>query len=749
LISSIVGGLIVGITGVLFTLSFASLVFTQSLTPYLPAGVGIALLSSLICRLGVRFLSSNPLIIADIDTLPAALMGASASNIATQLATTTPLESIFLTIVITLALLTLVTGFALFLLGHFKIGDWVRYLPWPVFAGFLAATGWLFMQAGFSVSLDQPLNLHNALTLLQPDRFLHWFPGMALGAILALISIRDWPDWLLSVIICGLIGMFHLGLNITDISIAKAIEQGWLLGNFPVGQFWQPWHIQGLPQMHWSVLPSQVGVTLSMVVINAVAILLNTTALEQLFQQELDLNRELKAAGITNMLVGLSGGWVGNHALGDTSLAYRIGGGNPWTNMIALSVFVFTLALGSASLSLFPKFIVAGLLFYLGLTRLKDWLYDSWFKLPKADYAIIILMVLSITQLGLLPGMGVGLAVAIAQFLYQLSQISSIKYSLNGAQKPSKTARSQPQRQWLDTAATQILILELQGFFFFGTAHQLFKHLQTSVFIDLSTAASSTNLASEPSATSVRFILLNFRHVKGLDATAINSFNKLAQLAHHHQVTLGLSELSPSMQKQLQYQLSLIPVDPSPPAPTQLNTTQQAFLYFTSLDTGIAWCEDQLLAEVPWRRSRNLPLALQLEKQLPADCVATLMAALEAQDIDTGTTLFEQGSPAHQLFWIESGQVSTFFTPAHGDPHRITSIGPGHLLGDIDFYRENIYSATAIADQPTTVYSLSQANWQQIEQTHPQTAYALKSMILKRVSHQLTQAYSEVIHLMQ
>ena len=46
-----------------------------------------------------------------------------------------------------ISLTTLLTGLVFWLLGHFRLGGLVRFLPYPVVGGFLAGTGWLFVPA--------------------------------------------------------------------------------------------------------------------------------------------------------------------------------------------------------------------------------------------------------------------------------------------------------------------------------------------------------------------------------------------------------------------------------------------------------------------------------------------------------------------------------------------------------------------------------------------------------------------------
>src|SRR3990172_8996347 len=58
----------------------------------------------------------------------------------------------FLTVVAATLVMTVLTGIAFFVLGIFRLGNLVRYVPYPVIGGFLAGAGWLLMKGGIVVT---------------------------------------------------------------------------------------------------------------------------------------------------------------------------------------------------------------------------------------------------------------------------------------------------------------------------------------------------------------------------------------------------------------------------------------------------------------------------------------------------------------------------------------------------------------------------------------------------------------------
>ena len=121
---------------------------------------------------------------------------------------------------------------------------------------------------------------------------------------------------------------------------------------------------------------------LAMVVVVIVTILLNAAGLELATRREMDLDRELRANGLANLASGLAGGMVGYLSVSRSLLNFQAGAtsrvAGVWTAILCAGVaFVFTPALFYV-----PRPVLAGLLLYLGLALLREWLWDTFFKLP-------------------------------------------------------------------------------------------------------------------------------------------------------------------------------------------------------------------------------------------------------------------------------------------------------------------------------------------------------------------------------
>ncbi|MDX2211791.1 MAG: SulP family inorganic anion transporter [Oculatellaceae cyanobacterium bins.114] len=721
LLLNVVVSLVSSVIGIMFSISLVALIFAGELSQYVSIGVGMALFSAIALRIVVALTSSLPVVIADIDPLPSAVIALSAMSIQQSLEGAAP-EVVLITILLMIALTTLLTGGFLFVLGSLKVGELVRFIPYPVIGGFIAGTGWLIAHGAIQVMTDIPLSVANLGTLLQPDRLLYWLPGVGFAIALLIISRRSDRPWVLPISIFSAIGIFYLALFVTQTSMAEARAAGWLLGSFSENNLWQPLRLTQLGQVNWTVLTSQIGNMLTVMLISPILILLTATSLELVTESEINLNQELQAAGLANLVSGIGAGLVGYHTLVDSMLVYRMGGRDRSISIISAVICAIVLLMGASLLSYFPKVVLGGLLLFLGLSLLVEWVYDSAAKMLRSDYIVMLLILAVIGFLGLFQGVGVGLIAAIALFIVNYSRTSVTRHVLSGVTYRSHVDRPRHQEQLLSQRGNQILILELQGFIFFGTANRLLNQIRQRL----------SDLSLEP----LRLVVLDFRLVSGLDSSAVLSFVKLKQLARKQALRLVFTHLQPLTETLLRQGGCL-----------EENDT--LCLIFTDLDRGMEWCEGQILESVTWRRGRFMPLTLQLQRVFSdPDQVAPFTKYLERSQLASGDWLFRQGAKPEALYFVESGQISTLLERHDQQTVRLQTLGVGTTVGEIAFHTQSPYRTSAIADQSTIVYSLSIERLQQMRQTDPQIATAFQEFMIALLATRLDQAYQEIENLL-
>jgi sulfate permease, SulP family len=711
IIAGLVAGLIATLTDII---PMAAFVFSGNLEPYVATGIGINLFSSAIIGLVIALRSSFKGIIAFPVAEEMATLAVILSAVARQIPTSAPAEEVILTIIAAIALTSLLVGIFLLVVGQLRLGELIRFLPYPVVGGYLAGLGCLLSLGGFQVMADVG-TIAQLPMLLQPDLLLKWLPGFAFAVGLLVLTHRYNNVLVIPVSFIAVTSLFYLVLLWTQTSLTDAFQQRWLLGPFPSGQLWQPTSLFNLTQVNWTLILSQLPEMFALMLITALSILLVSSGIELVMQQDLDLNRELQAAGIANILSGLLGGIVGSQTIGATLLACKIGGNSRLTGVIVSGFYLVVLFAGLSLLSFFPRFVAGGALLFIGIPLILSWVYEGWFKLSRIDYAVMLLITGIVTMIGFMEGVIVGLIAAIVLFVLKYSQINVTRYALSGANYISRLRRSPPQERLLRQDGNQIYILQLQGFIFFGTAHTLLTQIRQQ-------------LGEQKAA--IRFLILDFRLVSGLDSSAVLSFLKLKQFVHQQSLTLVLTSLSEPILNQFQRE----------------GVLSESHV-FPTLDEGITWCENQILEASQFRRRRTLPLAVQLEvffRNHPQD-IPTFLDYLDEMNLAEGNYLFRQGDQPTGLYFLEYGQINTIREGTNGAAvQRFETLGSGAVVGETDFYAQCPYRVSAIATTASTLHYLSAVALEKMQQAHPQLASQFSDFMNSLFSERLVQAQTEI-----
>ena len=621
-------GFMAGLMTLIAGISYAALIFSGSLTPYLNLGITSAMVSSVIIGFTVACRSSSPFLIAGPDANISAIVALMVASIAAQMhdAGNGPL---YATLWATLALCTVLTGMALYLLGRFSMGRWIRFIPYPVIGGFLAGTGWLLVSGSFQVMANVALKAGNAAELLQPARAAHWLPGVALALGLT-VALRFWKHYfIMPAVLLASIACVHGVLIFSGMAPAQAAAQGWLLTPLPgdlLGHAFQELH---LSQINWHLLLVQSPDALALMAVAAIVILLNAASIEIASRTDIHLDAELKSNGLANVFAAPFGGLVGCIALSRSLLNFKAGATSRISGMAAALLCAGGLHAGAQFLTYFPRPVLGGLLLYLGLSLLIEWVYDGWWRLSRFDYALVIAIIVIIAVFGFLPGVGVGIVAATILFAFNYSRINVVKTEQTGAVFHSNVQRSYREQSFLQEQGDQIAILRLQGFIFFGTAYNLLVHVHGLVHVEGRMPA--------------RYLMLDFRFVSGIDSSSVLIFSKMSQFAEANGICLIFVHLQPAVRAMLQ-EGGCIPPAEEPRCPH--------CSVFADMDHAIEWCENQMLAGAQLACGGALcSLKEHLADFFPGQAmIDRLMAYLERIEEPAGFRLFSRGTAAQQAF---------------------------------------------------------------------------------------------------
>jgi sulfate permease, SulP family len=166
------GGAISGVVSVVYCVSYAALIFSGPLGPWLSYGVAATFISATVGAFVVALRSSLPFTIAGPDSSTSVVTATLVATFAGWAVANSATDHLLESALIVTALSSALVGILLCGLGLGRAGRAIRFVPYPVFGGFLGATGLLMVAGASQVITDQRIVVANIHALLSPARSL-------------------------------------------------------------------------------------------------------------------------------------------------------------------------------------------------------------------------------------------------------------------------------------------------------------------------------------------------------------------------------------------------------------------------------------------------------------------------------------------------------------------------------------------------------------------------------------------------
>lgn len=712
--AAVTAGLICGLLAVIFAISDAALLFSGGLSDYVTIGIALCLFSTIVLAAVVACNSSYPGMLALSQEVTIVTLAVIAASMHSAMDGIRSEQDIILTIVVAIGLATSFTGLCLFGLGVFRLGRFIRFIPYPVIGGFLAGMGWLIVHGALGVILGETLSLDALQVLVEPANVAKWAPASLFAALLWVFTRGDGSAFVLPVALCVALLLFHAGAWLLGNSIPALQAEGWLFLAPPQDKIWPPFTDLPVERIDWAVIWAEVPKVMTMVVVTATSVLLASSGIELTVRRDVDLNRELRAAGAANFLAGFGGGAAGFQGLGLSLLGHKLDAPYRLVGLIAAAVCAVMLFFGTSLLAYMPIPLFGGLLLWIGLSLLYDWLVGAFLKMPRREYLIIIVILFVISFVGFLEGVMAGLISAVILFVLDYSRVEIVRYAVTGENLRSSADRSPEDRLFLLSRGHEILTVRLQGFVFFGTAHQLQAFVRKRMFD-----------AAQPK---VRFLLLDCGGLTGLDSSAVRSFTKIAQLADSSGTVLVMANLSPSIDQLLKE---------GGFGPESLPNVR----FYRDVDQALAWSEDSLLEE-------NRPSTSQVEDHGIENQLAktigdrraslSLLSYLEKIECVPRDVVIHQGAEPENLYFIEQGKVSLLLETPDGSSICLRTFSPGVVVGEIAFYLNQRHSASLVTEGDATLWRLSRESLARMATETPATAASFHQYLVRILAERLS-----------
>ncbi len=708
------GGIITGLGGLANFLGVAALAYPGPLEALLPTAVGLGFLGMGVCTLIVAALGTWRGTITEAQEAPAILLGFLGITAWQVLPADLQGPERLMAVLALFAAVTILTGAVFLFLGLARLGYLIRYVPFPVIGGVLASLGALLVLGALLISSGgQGMTVGEVLAgNLHLDSRLA--ATIAFCVLFQLVAGHRHGDALIpAVMLLGVLGVHAIAMGF-GVSEAGLMKSGWLLGPFPEGAGATFVDFTALKVLSWRMIVDFIPSVVPIIFVAVLSMLLHATALELAFREDVDLDRDLRAAGYGNIAAGAVGGVPTFHSMSDNLLTERMNGRNVFAPLSAGAIWLAAFFIGAQLVILIPRPIVAGLVMFMGVNLVKQWIWDGFRQLPLGDWLVIVLIVLTVIFVGYIEGLALGAFAGIILFQIGYSRIDVVRHIMTLQTLRSKVERSSSEDAILARDGEAVLVLKLTGFIFFGTAHSIVRRIYRHF----------NALGPRQGAA----IVLDLRNLDGLDWAAVNSLQKIVQFAEKIKGRVIFSESNPEVAAILKKGV--------------LNmTSRQVVTVSETLDEALEICEERLLAlheadkHYAAPSGDDLPEALRARIPDPA-LRERLRSYLKPVQYPVGKTLMVQGGPADSLLIIRSGRASVYLE--NNDALlRVKSYAAGTVIGEIGLYRGDARSATVVAEEEVDALMLDRDGLEAMRRDDPQLATALDRAVIMLLSERL------------
>ena len=431
-----------------------------------------------------------------------------------------------------LAIATLMAGLILVMMGLFRLGTVIKFIPYPIVVGFTAGIALTIfstqMNDFFGLGLDKV-----------PGEFIpKWgmylsnlgnidLYTLAVGIVSLLIIVltpkisQKLPGALISIIIvtaatcvisyfCPSLTVETIGMRFSDMSSELPSPHGFDIDMATINL----------------LLPSAFTIA----VLGAIESLLSATVADGVTGSRTNSNTELIGQGIANITVPLFGGIPVTGAIARTMTNITNGGRTPVAGVIHAIVLLLTFLFLMPLINLVTMSCLAAVLIVVSY-NMSGWrTVIGIFKAPKSDVSVLLVTFFLTVIFDLTIAIEIGLLLAIVLFLRRVMENSQIKVYSEQLDVAEGTDLSSHE---VLTVEKGVSVYEIDGPFFFGIATKFDDMMRST-------------LHEKPIVRIIRM-----RKVPFIDSTAIHNLEILIKSSHDEGIKIVLSGVNPSVHTSL------------------------------------------------------------------------------------------------------------------------------------------------------------------------------------------------------
>ena len=433
-----------------------------------------------------------------------------------------------------LTVATMIAGVLLILIGVFKLGTVIKFIPYPVVIGFTS---------GIAVTI---------FTTQMADVFGLNFggetvPGDFIGKWMLYFRHLDTINWwdagvcVISVLIIALTPKVSRRIPGSLVAIIFVTVGVWVMKTYfgitgidTIGdRFSIDSHLPKavIPALDWDAIKNLFPIAVTIAALGAIESLLSATVADGMISDHHNSNTELIALGIANMVTPLFGGIPATGAIARTMTNINNGGRTPVAGMIHAVVLLLILLFLMPLAQFIPMACLAGVLVVVSY-NMSGWrTFKALLKNPKSDVTVLLITFFLTVIFDLTVAIGVGLLLACILFMRRVMETTEISVIKNEIKVQDESGIHSYDEGL--TIPKGVEVYEINGPYFFGVATQ-FEDLMDE-FRDKS-----------------KVRIIRMRKVPFIDSTGIHNLANLCEMSSKRKITVVLSGVNPKVHSALQ-----------------------------------------------------------------------------------------------------------------------------------------------------------------------------------------------------
>lgn len=363
-------------------------------------------------------------------------------------------------------------GIMIFLMGVFKLGRFIKFIPRPVTIGFTAGIAVII----FSGQIANFLGLSNlekeeAFLLNMKEILTNLNTVNIYSVLLAVISLTivilapkympKIPGALLALLASTLVAAFFFPNQVATIGSTY----GAIPNELPAFQF---------PQITFNLVIELLPAALVIAMLGGIESLLSALVADGMTNSKHNSNKELIGQGLANMITPLFGGIPATGAIARTATNIKNGAASPLSGVIHGVVVLLVLVILAPYASVIPLASMAPILMFVAWNMSERKEFVHIFKTKTMDSLVLIVTFLLTVIIDLTTGVGIGLLLALIAFVRLMSRTLKVSKVL-----PDPVDKQvKPEMVYQGSNCPQINIYTLEGPLFFGSTEKFEEEIE-------------------------------------------------------------------------------------------------------------------------------------------------------------------------------------------------------------------------------------------------------------------------------